>query len=89
LAGAEGFEPTRGLINNQVPSQLGYAPKVDVGSAPLEALAVFSVRLCSSRGEDFAFGWLWMVSGRRAFFMAADIKMLVVEKGFEPLTLRL
>ena len=27
LAGAEGFEPTRGLINNQVPYRLGYAPE--------------------------------------------------------------
>jgi hypothetical protein len=36
LAGAEGIEPTRGLINNQVPFQLGYAPKIDVGSALLK-----------------------------------------------------
>jgi hypothetical protein len=34
LAGAEGFEPTRGLINNQVPFQLGYAPMLMSGPRP-------------------------------------------------------
>ena len=83
MAGAEGVEPTYGLINNQVPFQLGYAPKIDVGSAPLrnvltprEYARLCSVRLLRPEVRFVAFGVLWMVSGRRAFFMAADIKKI-------------
>ena len=90
LAGAEGIEPTHGLINNQVPYRLGYTPIIDVGSTPSNPCRYSykdSASGFSSRGEDSRLVCLWMVSGRRAFFMAADIHELMVEKGFEPLTL--
>jgi hypothetical protein len=96
LAGAEGIEPTHLLINNQVPYRLGYAPKTDVGSAPLktrsfpfkETFPLSASGLCSSRGEvSFLVGFGWSLEGALFSWPPTSIINLVVEKGFEPLTL--
>ena len=90
LAGAEGIEPTHGLINNQVPYRLGYTPKIDVGSTPRNHEDFHpEIQRPAVRPEvrirvRCALDGLWKACffhGRR------HRKKLVVEKGFEPLPL--